>query len=323
MLLPQEFPPQPGDLFWTPADWAWIGGLYDVLFPAWHWGIPVLAHRSRRFDPERALDLMARHRVTQRLPATDRAQADAPFGCAARAGRGPRAARGGERRRVAGAELLDWGRATLGVTINEFYGQTECNLVVSNVASVMPVRPGSMGRAVPGHEVAVIDDDGRVLPPGEVGEIAVSRPDPVMFLGYWNQPEATAAKFSGDWMRTGDRASIDADGYIWYQARNDDVITSSGYRIGPGEIEDCLLRHPAVGMVAVVGIPDPDRTEIVKAFVVPAPGVEPSEALTAELQAFVRERLAAHEYPREIEYVEELPLTATGKVMRRVLRSRG
>jgi len=143
-----------------------------------------------------------------------------------------------------------------------------------------------------------------------------------MFLGYWNQPDATAAKFSGDWLRTGDRASVDADGYIWYQARNDDVITSSGYRIGPGEIEDCLLRHPAVGMVAVVGIPDPDRTEIVKAFVVVAPGVKLSEALTTDLQDFVRERLAAHEYPRKIEYVDELPLTATGKVMRRVLRSR-
>ena len=153
-------------------------------------------------------------------------------------------ASGGE---TLGAELLDWGRATLGVTINEFYGQTECNLVISNVASVMPVRPGSMGRAVPGHEVADHRRRRAVLPPGEVGEIAVARPDPVMFLGYWNRPEATAAKFSGDWMRTGDRASIDADGYIWYQARNDDVITSAGYRIGPGEIEDCLLRHPAVG----------------------------------------------------------------------------
>ena len=321
VLLPQEFPPQPGDLFWTPADWAWIGGLYDVLFPAWQWGIPVLAHRSRRFDPERALDLMVRHRVTNVfLPPTAlklmrRSGARPGPGLALRA-----VASGGE---SLGAELLDWGRATLGVTINEFYGQTECNLVVSNVASVMPIRPGSMGRAVPGHEVAVVDDDGRVLPPGEVGELAVSRPDPVMFLEYWNQPEATAAKFSGDWMRTGDRASIDADGYLWYQARNDDVITSSGYRIGPGEIEDCLLRHPAVGMVAVVGIPDPDRTEVVKAFVVLAPGVEPSDALTVELQAFVRERLAAHEYPRLIEYVEELPLTATGKVMRRVLRDRG
>ena len=322
VLLPQEFPPRPGDLFWTPADWAWIGGLYDVLFPAWQWGIPVLAHRSRRFDPERALRSDGSASGHQRLPAPDRAQAHAPVRGAARPGSRP--ARGGERRRNrSAAELLDWGRATLGVTINEFYGQTECNLVVSNVASVMPIRPGSMGRAVPGHEVAVVDDDGRVLPPGEVGELAVSRPDPVMFLEYWNQPEATAAKFSGDWMRTGDRASIDADGYIWYQARNDDVITSSGYRIGPGEIEDCLLRHPAVGMVAVVGIPDPDRTEVVKAFVVLAPGVEPSDALTVELQAFVRERLAAHEYPRLIEYVEELPLTATGKVMRRVLRDRG
>jgi acetyl-CoA synthetase len=180
-----------------------------------------------------------------------------------------------------------------------------------------------MGRAVPGHEVAIIDDDGVVLPAGEVGEIAVARPDPVMFLGYWNRPEATIEKFSGDWLRTGDRASMDDDGYVWYQARNDDVITSGGYRIGPGEIEDCLLRHPAVAMVAVVGIPDPDRTEIVKAFVVPAPGAVPSAELTAELQAFVRERLAAHEYPRAIDYLTELPLTATGKVMRRELRARG
>jgi acetyl-CoA synthetase len=321
VLLPQEFPPQPDDLFWTPADWAWIGGLYDVLFPAWHWGIPVLAHRARRFDPQGALDLMARHRVTNVfLPPTAlkliRNSGARPAGdMSLRA-----IASGGE---TLGAELLDWGRRTLGVTINEFYGQTECNLVISNAASVMAIRPGSMGRPVPGHDVAVIDEAGQVLPAGEVGEIAVSRPDPVMFLGYWGRPEATEAKFSGDWMRTGDRASIDTDGYIWYQARNDDVITSAGYRIGPGEIEDCLLRHPAVGMVAAVGIPDPDRTEVVKAFVVLAAGVTASDALTTELQGYVRERLAAHEYPRSIEYVSELPLTATGKVMRRVLRDRG
>jgi acetyl-CoA synthetase len=321
VLLPQEFPPQPDDLFWTPADWAWIGGLYDVLFPAWHWGIPVLAHRARRFDPQGALDLMARHRVTNVfLPPTAlkliRNSGARPAGdMSLRA-----IASGGE---TLGAELLDWGRRTLGVTINEFYGQTECNLVISNAASVMAIRPGSMGRPVPGHDVAVIDEAGEVLPAGEVGEIAVSRPDPVMFLGYWGRAEATDAKFTGDWMRTGDRASIDTDGYIWYQARNDDVITSAGYRIGPGEIEDCLLRHPAVGMVAAVGIPDPDRTEVVKAFVVLAAGVTASDALTTELQGYVRERLAAHEYPRSIEYVSELPLTATGKVMRRVLRDRG
>jgi acetyl-CoA synthetase len=180
-----------------------------------------------------------------------------------------------------------------------------------------------MGRPVFGHDVAVIDPDGAVVAPGVVGEVAVRRPDPVMFLEYWNQPAATAAKFTGDWMRTGDQASADEDGYLWFQARNDDVITSGGYRIGPGEIEDCLLRHPSVGLVAVIGVPDPVRTEVVKAFVVPSPGVEPSPQLTAELQAHVRERLAAHEYPREIEYVESLPLTATGKVMRRKLRARG
>ena len=321
VFLPQEFPPQPDDLFWTPADWAWIGGLYDVLFPAWHWGIPVLAHRARRFDPQGALDLMTRHCVTNVFLPPTALKLIRNSGARPASDMSLRAiASGGE---TLGAELLDWGRRTLGVTINEFYGQTECNLVISNAASVMAIRPGSMGRPVPGHDVAVIDEAGEVVPAGEVGEIAVSRPDPVMFLGYWGRPEATEAKFTGDWMRTGDRASIDPDGYIWYQARNDDVITSAGYRIGPGEIEDCLLRHPAVGMVAAVGIPDPDRTEVVKAFVVLGAGVTASDALTAELQAYVRERLAAHEYPRSIEYVSELPLTATGKVMRRVLRDRG
>ena len=191
----------------------------------------------------------------------------------------------------------------------------------------MAARPSALsswtGAGTPGHQVAIIDDDGAPVAAGVVGEIAVARPDPVMFLGYWNRPEATLAKFSGDWLRTGDRASMDDDGYVWYQARNDDVITSGGYRIGPGEIEDCLIRHPAVAMVAVVGNPDADRTEIVKAFVVPAPGTMPSPELTAELQAFVRERLAAHEYPRAIDYLSELPLTATGKVMRRELRALG
>ena len=188
----------------------------------------------------------------------------------------------------------------------------------------MEVRPGSMGRPVPGHEVAVIDADGVVVGAGRrSAQIAVRRPDPVMFLGYWGQPEATSAKFTGEWMRTGDLGRADEDGYLWFHARDDDVITSGAYRIGPGEVEDCLLRHPAMAMAAVVGIPDPVRTQLVKAFVVLAPGATASEALTAELQAFVRSRLAAHEYPRMIEYMDSLPLTATGKVMRRELRARG
>jgi acetyl-CoA synthetase len=222
-----------------------------------------------------------------------------------------------------GAELLDWGRATFGLTINEFYGQTECNLVVANCASLMAAKPGSMGRPVPGHEVAVIGEDGAVLPPGEEGAIAVRRPDPVMFLGYWQNAAATAAKFRGDWLVTGDQGSADEEGYLSFVGRDDDVITSAGYRIGPGEIEDCLIKHPAVAMAAAVGVPDPLRTERVKAFLVLKPGVAASETLAREIQDFVKTRLAAHEYPREVAFVDALPMTATGKIIRRELRAKG
>ena len=221
-----------------------------------------------------------------------------------------------------GEELLAWGEETLGVTINEFYGQTEVNLVVGNCAEIMAVRPGSMGRAVPGHAVAVVGDDGAAVATGEVGQVAVRRPDPVMFLGYWRNPEATKAKFAGDWCLTGDLARQDADGYFWFAGREDDVITSAGYRIGPGEVENCLMTHPGVAIAAVVGVPDAVRGEIVKAFVVVKPGVEASDALAGEIQDHVRTRLAAHEYPRQVEFVAELPMTATGKIMRRVLRQR-
>ena len=317
--MPQELFPKPGDLFWTPADWAWIGGLFDVLLPSLHHGVPVLAHRMAKFDPEFAFRLMAEQGVRNAfLPPTAlkmlRAVPDpARFGPKLRS-----VGSGGE---TLGAELLDWGRAAFGCAINEFYGQTECNLVVSNCSSVLPVRPGSMGRAVPGHEVAVVDAEGQALPPGEPGTLAVRRPDPVMFLGYWNSPDATAAKFAGDWLLTGDQGVQDADGYFRFVGREDDVITSAGYRIGPGEIEDCLLRHPAVSMAAVVGVPDPLRTERVAAVVVPAAGVEPGDALAREIQDFVRTRLAAHSYPREVHFAESLPMTATGKVMRREIRS--
>jgi acetyl-CoA synthetase len=318
--FPHEFFPQPGDLFWTPADWAWIGGLLDVLLPAWHHGVPVLARRFRKFDPEAAFAVMARHGVRNAfLPPTAlklMRQAGAPPQHGARL---RSIGSGGE---TLGEELLEWGHSTFGLTINEFYGQTECNLVVGNCAGLMPVRAGSMGRPIPGHDVAVIDDTGAVRSPGETGQIAVRRPDPVMFLGYWRNPEATAAKFIGDWMVTGDLGRQDADGYVHYVGRTDDVITSAGYRIGPGEIEDCLLKHPAVAMAAAVGVPDAVRTETIKVFAVLAPEAVPGPALVAELQAHVRGRLAAHEYPREIEFVDSLPMTATGKIMRRELRAR-
>lgn len=313
--------PQPGDVIWTPADWAWIGGLLDVLLPALHHGVPVVARRFSKFTGEAAFDLMASQGIRNAfIPPTAlkmmRAVPDAES-------RWPLSMRsvgsGGE---TLGAELLDWGRRVLGVTINEFYGQTECNVVVSSGSSVMKPRPGCMGPPVPGHIVDIIDANGTPRADGELGDIAVKSPDPVMFLGYWNNPEATASKFRGDWLITGDRGLRHSDGFLQFVGRDDDVITSSGYRIGPGEIEDCLLRHEAVQAAAVVGKPDPARTEIVKAYVVLRDGVSPSGRLLSELQDFVKVRLAAHEYPREIEFVTSLPMTTTGKIIRNELRAR-
>ncbi len=319
--LPHDFMPQPGDLYWTPADWAWIGGLLDVLLPSLYFGVPVLAHRARKFDPEEAFALMGRHGVRNAfLPPTALkmmrpiANPRARFGLELRS-----VASGGE---ALGEDILAWSRDALGVTVNEFYGQTEANLLVGNCASLYPLRPGSMGRPIPGHMVAVVSPEGEPVAAGETGIIAVRRPDPVMFLGYWNNPEATAAKFSGEWCLTGDVALQDGDGYIWYKGREDDLISSGGYRIGPTDIEDCLMKHKAVLMAAAVGQPDPMRGEIVKAFVVPQPGVAPDPALAEEIRAFVGERLAWYQAPREIVFVDELPLTATGKIIRRELRTR-
>jgi len=279
----------------------------------------VLAHRMAKFDPEDAFRLMAEYEVRNSfLPPTALKMLRAVEAPRRRFNYRLRSiGSGGE---TLGAELLDWGRSTFDLTINEFYGQTECNLIVSNCASIMPVRAGSMGRPVPGHNVAIVDEDGQPLPSGEAGTIAVKRPDPVMFLRYWNNPEATEQKFAGDWLLTGDQGTMDDEGYLRFQGRDDDVITSGGYRIGPGEVEDCLLKHPAVAMAAVVGVPDTLRTERVKAFVVLAEGEEASDDLARDIQTHVKIRLAAHEYPREVAFIDSLPMTATGKILRRELR---
>ena len=317
--MPHEFFPQAGDRFWTPADWAWIGGLLDVLLPSLFFGIPVVASRLDRFDPEKAAWLMAQHGVRNSfLPPT-------ALKMMRNAGIDARAAgvsirsigSGGER---LGDEVLDWAKRSFGVTVNEFYGQTECNLVVANIASLATPRPESMGMAVPGHEVAIIDDDGNELPYGTPGSIAVRRPDPVMFLGYWNNEEATSAKYRGDWLVTGDAGTMDEDGFLTYLGREDDLISSSGYRIGPAEVEACLMRHEAVTMCAVVGVPDAVRGERVKAFIVLRDGIEPDDGLANDIREFVRRRLAAHEYPREIEFLSSLPMTTTGKIRRMDLR---
>jgi acetyl-CoA synthetase len=316
--LSQACFPAQAKLIWTPADWAWIGGLFDVLLPAWHHGVAVLARRFDKFDGEAAFDLLARHAVTHTfLPPTAlkmmRTVAHPErWTLALRA-----VASGGE---SLGEELIAWGRTALGVTINEFYGQTECNVVVSSCATLFEPRIGAIGKAVPGHRVAIVDDAGTPLPAGATGHIAIARPDPVMFIGYWRNEAATRDKYRGDYLLTGDLGQCDADGFIRFVGRDDDVITSAGYRIGPASIEDCLLRHPAVCMAAVVGAPDPQRTEIVTAFVVLNAGFAPGDALVRDIQQHVKTRLAAHEYPREIRFVDALPLTATGKVMRKTLR---
>ncbi|MFG1266220.1 MULTISPECIES: acyl-CoA synthetase [Xanthobacter] len=315
-----QYMPQPGDLHWTPADWAWIGGLFDVLFPSLYFGVPVLAHRAKKFDPDAAMALMADHHVRNVfLPPTALKllrQADVKHsGLKLRS-----LLTGGE---TLGAELGAFVEERLGVEAREIYGQTECNLVVGSNSSFFPIRPGSMGKAIPGHDVRIVDDAGVELPCGTEGHIGIRRGDPVMMLEYWKNPEATAQKYAGDFLLTGDMGRQDEEGYLWYVGRADDVITSAGYRIGPGEIEDCILKHPAVALVAVVGVPDALRTEAVKAWIVPKPGVAPSEALAKDIQDFVKTRLSAHEYPRLVSFTDALPMTATGKILRRELRARG
>jgi acetyl-CoA synthetase len=317
--LPHYPFPTTGDRFWTPADWAWAGGLLDVLLPSLHHGIPVVARRFDKFDPDEAFALMASANIRNTFipPTALRMMRAVPsprgrFDIKLRS-----MGSGGE---SLGVEALDWGREAFGLTINEFYGQTECNLVLGSCEALGALKAGAIGKAVPGHKVAVIDADGQPVRPGEIGQIAVMRPDPVMFIEYWGKPDATRSKFIGDWLLTGDQGVADEQGYISFVGRDDDVITSAGFRIGPGEIEDCLIRHPAVALAAAVGKPDKVRTEIVKAFVVLKPGHQPSDQLAADIQGFVKTRLSAHEYPREVAFIDQMPMTTTGKVIRRLLR---
>ncbi len=325
----QNWFPQPGDVFWSPADWAWTGGLMDALLPSLYFGVPIVGYQGR-FAPEKAFELMQRYGVTNTFlfPTALKAMMKAVPK--------PR-----ERYRLKLRAIMSAGEAVgdavfaycqeqLGITVNEMFGQTEINYIVGNCAMRWPAKPGSMGRPYPGHRVAVLDDEGRECPRGTPGDVAVHRrdvhgdPDPVFFLGYWRNETATRNKFTGDpddsWCRTGDTAVMDEDGYLWYQGRSDDVFKAAGYRIGPSEIENCLVKHPAVANAAVVPKPDAERGAVVKAYVVLAPGHEGDAALVEALQEHVRGQLAPYEYPKEIEFIDALPMTTTGKVQRRVLR---
>ncbi len=317
--------PLEGDLFWSPADWAWTGGLWDALLPTLHHGMTIVGYRGR-FDAERAFRLMEKYAVRNAfvfptalkmmMKAFPKPRAQFKLDLRSMMS-------GGE---PVGPAVFEWALHELGVTINEIFGQTEINYIVGNSHALWPVKPGSMGRPYPGHRIAVMDDAGNEVPQGAVGDVAVHRqwfdgtPDPVFFLGYWGNPEATRQKYTGDWCRTGDEAFVDGDGYFWYQGRADDMFKSAGYRIGPSEIENCLVKHPAVANAAVVPKPDAERGALIKAYVVLAAGRQGDAALVDELQQHVRGRLAPYEYPKEIEFIESLPMTTTGKVQRRVLR---
>jgi acetyl-CoA synthetase len=319
--------PQQGDLFWSPADWAWTGGLMDALLPTMYYGYPILGYRGR-FDPERALHLMEKYQVRNSFlfPTALKMMMKAVPAPRRRYDLGLRSIMSaGE---AVGETVFGWCRDELGVTVNEMFGQTEINYIVGNSHTLWPAEPGSIGRPYPGHRVALIDDDGQEVPAGEIGEIAVNRTDihgdrdAVFFLGYWKNDAATRDKFTGDWGRTGDLAKRDDQGYLWYQGRADDMFKAAGYRIGPSEIENCLVKHPAVANAAVVPSPDPERGNVIKAFIVLTPGHSPSAALEDQIRNHVRGRLAPYEYPREIEFIDALPMTTTGKVQRRVLRLR-
>jgi acetyl-CoA synthetase len=319
--------PQQGDLFWSPADWAWTGGLMDALLPTLYFGQPIVGYRGR-FDPDTAFRLIERYQVrnTFLFPTAlklmmkahplPRERFDVNLRSIMSAGE------------AVGTTVFEWAQRALGVTINEMFGQTELNYIVGNSHTLWPAKPGSMGRPYPGHRIAVIDDKGKEVPRGEPGEIAVHRvapdgaADPVFFLEYFRNPEGTRRKYTGDWCRTGDVAVMDADGYLWYQGRSDDVFKVAGYRVGPSEIENCLVRHPAVANAAVIPVPDETRGNVVKAFVVLAQGHEASAALVEALQQHVRRFLAPYEVPKAIEFIDALPMTTTGKVQRKVLRER-
>ena len=318
-------------VFWSPADWAWAGGLIDSLWPTLYFGREIVAYQGR-FAPEKAFELLERYGVTHTFlfPTALKAMMKAVPS--------PRAAYRLELEAImsageaVGDAVFGYCHDQLGVVVNEMFGQTEINYIVGNCAPLWPARPGSMGRPYPGHRIEVLDDEGGVCPRGTPGDVAVHRrdihgaPDPVFFLGYWKNEAATAAKFTGSpddsWCRTGDTASMDADGYLWYQGRSDDVFKAAGYRIGPSEIENCLLKHAAVANAAVVPKPDAERGAVVKAYVVLASGHEGTAQLQADLQRHVRGMLAPYEYPKEIEFIDALPMTTTGKVQRRVLRLR-
>lgn len=313
-----DYGPREGDVLWSPADWAWIAGLINILLVGWYSGCRVVSTDMEGFNAEAAFRILGEHDITVSLLTPTVLKLMRQIDSEESPELKLRVVlSGGE---AVGRELALWADERFGLTISEGFGQTECNGMIGTNPRLMTVRHGSLGKAMPGSICAIVDDDGVEVARGVQGNIAIKRPHPAMFSGYLDNPEATEAKFINNWMITGDLGEQDEDGFLWFHGRTDDVITSSGYRIGPTEIEDCLLKSTSVQLAAVIGVPDETRTEIIKAFIVVSDDTEPTEALAESLKDLVRDHLAKHEVPRLIEFVASLPMTTTGKIMRRTLR---
>lgn len=316
--LAQELMPQPGDIFWTPSDWAWAGGLLNALLPALYFQVPVVAANAPRFSAAWALNVMARNRVTNAfMPPTAIRMITAYEG--EKPGLHLRAV--GAAGEQLGAKAHTAATQMFGAPVNEFYGQTECNAIIGSCARLGISNPASMGQEIPGHTVRLRTMDGQIVDHGE-GEIVIAAHSPVALIGYFEDEAASAEKIVDGWIRTGDLASLSEDGWFTFKSRNDDVITSAGYRIGPAEIEECLRSHDHVIEAAVVGLTDAERTQTVAAFVTVTDAGKKIADLESQLQAHVRERLSAHLYPRHVEIVDHIPVTESGKIMRRLFRER-
>ncbi len=314
-----DLAPAPGDVFWTPSVWSWVASLAEVVLPALYFGCPVVASMER-FSIQAAYRILSDHQVTCPFlapAALRRMRAEPPA-------RGVRFAlrsvmTGGE---VSPPEVLDWTHRVFGATVNDIYGQTEANHIATGCSALFETPDGAIGKGVVGRRVRIVNDDNQEVAPGVSGEIAVHCDDPIVMLRYWNLPEATAEKLGEGWLRTGDAGFVDADGFLVFQGRLDDMIMASGYRLGPEEVEGTLLAHEAVMEAGVVGLPDPQRGEIVAACVRLKSGFDANDELAVELQDFVKTRLAAHARPRRVEFVTSLPATSSGKTRRAEIRRR-
>ncbi len=309
---------KPGDLVWCTAGTGWAKSLWSVLLGPWSCGSCIVLHEGG-FVPEARLDMIRDLGVTVLCQAPTEYRLEAKLADLGRRWQLPKLRHCVSAGEPLNPEVLALWKQAFGLTIYDGYGQTENTLLVANLPG-MDVRPGSMGKPTPGHDIAIVDDDGNPVERGVVGNIALRGRPPSLFAGYYKNEAETAASRRGDWYLTGDRAQVDDDGYFWFVGRSDDVISSGAYRIGPFEVESALLEHPAVAESAVVGSPDPDRGNIVKAFVVLRPGHEPTSALISALQEHCKRVTAPYKYPREIEFVTELPKTRSGKIRRVELR---